>query len=84
MGDAMSWMRRRLSCCPISNATEDEESIAVHNDYEWGVRGNPTPLAARAPPVKPPPPFLRGFGPLRAPAKAAAVPFFKAHPPDVP
>ena len=84
MGDAMSWLRRRLSCCPTSNATEDEESLAVRNEAEPRIRRNPTDM-----PPKAPPPLLlnpRGTlrGPLRAPAKAAAIPLFKAPPPGFP
>ena len=77
----MSWLRGRLSCWPTANATEDEESIAVRNEVEWGVRGNPTTLGAKAPPPLLVPRHLRGLGPLPAPAKAPPPLLLKAPPP---
>ena len=68
MGDVMSWLRGCLSCWPSSNTTEDEESIAIGNDVQWGVRVNSTPLLD--PVVHVP---LRGFevfGPLPVRVKA--------------
>ena len=75
----MSWLRGRLSCWPTANATEGEESIAVRNEVEWGVRINPTTLGAKAPPPLLVPRHLRG--PLPAPAKAPPPLLFKAPPP---
>ena len=80
----MSWLRRRLSCCPTSNATEDEESFAVHNEAEPRIRRNPTVIAPKAPPPELFHPMGTLRGPLRAPAKAAAIPLFKAPPPGFP
>ena len=68
MGDAMSWMRRRLNCCPISNATEDEASIAIGNEVQWGGRANPTPLLD--PVVHVPLRGFEDFGPLPVRVKA--------------
>ena len=84
MGDAMSWLRRRLSCCPTSNATEDEESLAARNEPEPRFRRNPSDMPPKAPPPELFHPMGTLRGPLRAPAKAAAIPLFKAPPPGFP
>ena len=79
----MSLLRSRLSCCLTSNATGDEESLAVRNEAEPRNRRNPTDMPPKAPP--PMLPYPRGAlrSPLHAPAKAAPSHLFKAPPPGL-
>ena len=65
----MSWLCGCLCCWPSPNATEDEESIAIGNEVQWGVRVNPTPRGIEGLVYVP----LRGFedfGPLPVRVKA--------------